>query len=122
MRRAESRLGGKGRDPRQIRLQGMRTQARDALTAPPPCPARTHWLCRHAISPSPERLALARVSKDGPRASWFETAQAPPHREGCRQARRRGSDVPDGQISGAIYRPPVQPLLQKYSDFPNTQI
>jgi hypothetical protein len=29
------------------------------------------------------------VSKDGPLASWFETALAPPHHEGCRQTWRR---------------------------------
>jgi hypothetical protein len=41
MRRAKSRLGGERREPREIRLQAMRTQAGDALTAPGPCLART---------------------------------------------------------------------------------
>jgi len=33
MRRAEPHLGGKRRDPRQVRLQAMRAQARDAVGA-----------------------------------------------------------------------------------------
>jgi hypothetical protein len=36
MRRAKSGLGGQGRDAGEIRLQGMRPQARDALKFGPP--------------------------------------------------------------------------------------
>jgi hypothetical protein len=87
----------------------VNTPARAELSIPVPVFAtRFRRACFYYLTPSPLSLSVSntdrmlRAATIGGRSRW-----------GAR---------PDGQISGAVWRWPVQPLLQKYSGFPKTQI
>jgi hypothetical protein len=73
------------------------------------------------LSQTLKSAPFARVSKDGPRASWFETAQAPPHHEGLSAGRRPGLGPPgkSGDPAGDLA---VQSPLQKYFCFSEIKI
>ncbi len=66
------------------------------------------WLVQHSSQDDQTAVTATDVGRTG--------------RHGAPGQKRAGGKRPDGQITWAIRRPSVQPLVKKYSDFQNVQI